>query len=598
MPLSKIEKRKLKEKLQKDLKNQLRYQGLSDADRTELWNQCETADEAVDLLAAMPDTPPPSPPPNYKSRTDSSGSPRTPYQIQKQLFDKMSAFTREDIQDFINIAQATIAGNVVRYELLDKMNKMALKKHSPLQCMVYATKDVEADFYRDENAVRQWAGIIADFISNDIEQVRRVIHMLVNWKMWSKQIRLLMTAASELIVTEETKDHIALLDMVIRDNYSNSTDDALRFVVYQNMLTRPSRENYQCAFEILRRVNFLHGAYQRYIEELKEVGKAASSENLDLLHEVFVSYCVVGFGIQDEEKRKRIELALKRESDSHIQDFIEYINDPATSEADALKAVEDCLTTPQGGELIANVKAIKQHKAAIQDLLLRKLQKEQLTLNDRKKLCFSLIYMDSKKAVPKINQLLSQPRPDSEKLIYHFVLSRYDQKHIGKFVNEMLSYQKENIEEKPLLLIQRFPQNQDLVADAVLQRMQQIRRAYGVDSAEMLLAVRNYGAFMKSNSLDLYPKELDQLLFSYLGYEPETKTFNRGRCCSRNLDDVFHILDNVMNKENYSTRYMEFMQALFDHFKNVDKSPELRDTIKKKISKYSGIAPPGNDPRS
>ena len=63
--------------------------------------------------------------------------------------------------------------------------------------------------------------------------------------MWKYQITMLITACKDI-----DKDN--KLDEVIRDLYSNSSDDKIRFTVLKRLLHSLNEENYKKAFLILR----------------------------------------------------------------------------------------------------------------------------------------------------------------------------------------------------------------------------------------------------------------------------------------------------------------------------------------------------------
>lgn len=586
-----IKKKDLEQELKRNLDLNLKFKNLKPMEQAEILNRCSTVADAKKMIAEKAEEPVFLSSGTYSAETSVSGNNIAHYRS-KQLFDALSNFEEEDIEDFISCAEDSFMNyskNFIADELRIKMKKMMQKNCSPLQCMVYATKSIEKKFYSNSEVINLWGKVIAEHVEKYPEEVYRINYMLINWKMWKEQILLLLQSSIMISENKQNAEYLERLSTIIRDEYGTTSEEKLRFTVLQYLLKGCRFENYTCAFRILKKVNFIKEVNKKYYRILEEKVRYASNTEMELLFQAYQNIAAHGFGEMESQKCRWIESLLKG---ARGMEIIEYINQAAHNEQQqVLEEVQRILDNPeQASNFYQNLKEITQFRSEIQTLFQRKLLNHNGSLNigEIKSLSFSLLNMDREKGLSILKQLAQQPRPQAEKLVYQFVLANYNENNMSAFVSQLLDYQeKEKV--IPFVKSIKIKERQQQFAEILYQKLKQISVQNGFASKEFKTAMNNIGIFMRDNTTsDVYSPMTDSLLFSFLGYHEKEGTFDRERCTSQNLTRVFFILDNIMTKQNYKERYMQFMQALFYHFKNVNVSASIQKDIETRIRRMTG----------
>ena len=549
--------------------DQLKFGLLSKADQAEILN-CKTIAEASAMLenkkeAVRLNTG------NYEPKLQVSGS-SVKYRT-KNLFTEI--FDEEDVQEFMVLAEmsASMEEEVILGELKRKITAMSRDGKQPLQCLVYATKNNEKVFYSNEKKIDVWAQAIADAVNGNQEYILSMNHMLVNWNMWKYQIILLISACAHIRQNEK-------LDEVIRDLYVDYDDDKVRFAVMKRLLYGSNVENYQSAFTMLRKSDFIvNDTDRKYFNAIKRKVENTSDEERKKLYDAFKE--TQGF---NGAKRKRVESLFIEKEDNGMA---KRINQSTPEQKDAiLKEVQNKIYGSQKSyrEISLQSNDIKLYRSEIQDMFMNKVENTSVSLEDIKTCGLAIGNLDSNgKAIPFLEEQMSMCMDESQKLMYAYVLAIISDVHIDKFITEVLKYDGGG-EISILNSVRNLnrPGKNQIVRKYLYDNSIKIRDKYGMDSKEFKICLRNIGEFIQGgHTVAIYDVKFDQLLFDFLGYA--NGSFDRTKCTLRRATLVLQILESVMDKNNYGGRYMKFMWELFVVFKNsnVDLSNKIDDVVKR-----------------
>ncbi len=551
--------------------DQLKFGLLSKADQAEILN-CKTPAEASAMLGNKKE----AVHLNmgiYEPKLQVSGS-SVKYRT-KHLFTEI--FDEEDVQEFMVLAEmsASMEDEVILGELKRKITAMSRDGKQSLQCLVYATKNNEKVFYNNEKKVAVWAQAIADAVNGNQEYILSMNHMLVNWNMWKYQIVLLISACAHIRQNEK-------LDEVIRDLYIDYDDDKVRFTVMKRLLYGSNIENYQSAFTMLKKSDFIGSDTDRkYFNAVKRKVENAPEEERRKLYEAFRG--IQGF---NGAKRKRVESLFIEKEDNGIA---KRINQSTPEQKDAiLKEVHSKIFGSQKDyrEISLQSKDIKLYRPEIQDMFMHKLGNTSVGLEDIKTYGLAIGNLDSNgSAIPFLEEQMSMCLDESQKLMYAYVLAIISDVHIDKFIDEVLKYDGGSVHSilNSVRNLNRTGKNQ-IVRKYLYDNSIKIKDKYGIDSNEFKTCLRNIGEFIQGgHTVAIYDVKFDQLLFDFLGYDKLTESFDRTKCTARTASLVLQILESVMDKNNYEGRYMKFMWNLFVVFKNsnMDLSNRIDDVVKR-----------------
>lgn len=551
--------------------DQLKFGLLSKADQAEILN-CKTPNEASTMLGNKKEavhlnmgT--------YEPKLQVSGS-SVKYKT-KNLFTEI--FDEEDVQEFMALVEmtASMEDEVILGELKRKMMAMSKDGKQPLQCLVYATKHNEKVFYNNEKKVAVWARAIADVVNSNQEYILSMNHMLVNWNMWKYQIVMLISACAHIRQNER-------LDEVIRDLYIDYDDDKVRFTVMKRLLYGSNSDNYQSAFIMLKKSDFIGSDTDRkYFNAVKRKVENAPEEERRKLYEAYRG--IQGF---NGAKRKRVESLFIEEEENGIA---KRINQSTPEQKDAiLKEVHTKIYGSQKDyrEISLQSKDIKLYRTEIQTMFMHKLGNTSVSLEDIKTYGLAIGNLDSNgSAIPFLEEQMSMCLDESQKIMYAYVLAIISDVHIEMFIDNVLKYDGGSVHSilNNVRNLNRTGKNQ-IIRKCLYENCIKIKNDYDMDSNKFKTCLRNIGEFIQGgHTVAIYDVKFDQLLFDFLGYDKINDSFEKTKCTARNASLVLQILESVMDKNNYEGRYMKFMWNLFIVFKNtnMDLSNRIDDVVKR-----------------
>lgn len=555
-------------------KDQLKFGLLSKVDQVDILN-CKTPAEASAMLENKKETVHLNMG-TYEPKLQVSGS-SVKYRT-KNLFTEI--FDEKDVQDFMMLVEmsSSLEDEVILGELKRKMTVMSKKGKQPIQCLVYATKNNEKSFYNNEKKVAILAQAIADAVNGNQEYILSMNHMLVNWNMWKYQIILLISACTHIRQNEK-------LDEVIRDLYVDYDDDKVRFTVMKRLLYGSNTENYQSAFSMLKKSDFIGSDTDRkYFNAVKKKVENAPEEERRKLYEAFRG--IQGF---NGVKRKRLERLFIEKEDNGIA---KKINESTPEQKDfILKEVHSKIYGSQKDyrEISLQSKDIKLYRLEIQDMFMKKLGNTSVSLEDIKIYGLAIGNLDSNgSAIPFLKKQMLICLNESKKLMYAYVLAIISDVHINMFIDMVLKYDGDSVHSilNSVRNLNRTGKNQ-IVRKYLYENCIKIKDKYGMVSNELKICLRNIGEFIQvGHTVAIYDVKFDQLLFDFLGYDKITETFEKTKCTARNTSLVLQILESVMDKNNYERRYMKFMWNLFVEFKNTNM--DLSNRIDNVVSRLTG----------
>lgn len=330
----------------------------------------------------------------------------------KNLFTEI--FDKQDVIDFMTIAE--MSGNmedeIISGELLRKINSMHKQGKNPLQCMVYSTKYNEKVFYNNEKKMTTWAQVIAQVVNSNLEYTISINHMLVNWSMWKYQITMLITACK--YIKKDNK-----LDEVIRDLYSNSNDDKIRFTVLKRLLYGLNEENYKKAFLILRNTDFVNvDSNRKYFNLLKRTLETASEAEKEKLYKTFKS--TPGFSAP---KSNRINSLFINRNNESIADKI---NDAIPAQKDEiLNLVRKKIwgSYSEWRELAYNARNIRQYRKEIQEMFIQKLEGKNLSSDEIKAYSIAIGELDTDgNSLSFLEEKLNYYNDDEKEIMFAYAL--------------------------------------------------------------------------------------------------------------------------------------------------------------------------------
>lgn len=550
--------------------DQLKFGMLSKADQAKVLN-CKSIQEASSMLADMKESVRFSLT-SYEPKLQVSGS-SVKYKT-KNLFTEI--FEEEDVKDFIALAEmsAMTEDEVVIGELKRKIGSMQKDGKQPLQCLVYATKQNEKVFYNNEKKVAVWAQVIADTVNSNPDNDVSINHMLVNWGMWKYQITMLITACGFMRQNEK-------LDEVIRDLYIDYDDDKVRYTVMKRLLRGLNEANYQCAFSMLKKADFIAADIDRkYFGALRRKVENATTEEREALYAAFRG--TQGFS---GAKRQRVESLFVEKEETGIA---KKINESAPDQKETiLKMVHSKVYGTQRDyrEIAKQTKNIRKYRIEIQEMFMNKLEKTNVGLEDIKVYGLAVGDLDQEgRAVPFLEEQMSLYNDTDKQLMFAYVLAVLSDQHIDGYIEKVLKYDGNSVQSVLFSVknLMRRGKNQ-VVRKCLYANCLKIKEQKGIDSREIKIALRNIGIYLQGGStVAIYDVKFDQMLFEFIGYNNVDGAFDKSKCTARNATLVLSILENVMDKSNYEGRYMKFMWDLFAYFRNtnLDLTNRIDDAVK------------------
>lgn len=547
---------------------QVNFELLGKVDQAEILN-CRTIEDAVALINQK-DKKICLRSGEYEPKLQVSGS-SVKYRT-KNLFTE--TFDEQDVKDFMAIAEvpATTGDGILSDELRKKADTMEKEGKSPLQCMVYATKNNERDFYGNRKRVGIWTQMIAEIVGRNSERyIPSINHMLVNWGMWKFQTLLLLQVCGRVEQNEG-------LDKVLRDLYTDHEDDEVRYEVMKRLLRGRNAENYRSAFAMLRKGDFI-GTYsdQKYFGALRKKVENATPEEREELYAAFRGTQ----GFTGAKKKKIEELFIEEESE-----IVRKINESSQMQKDAvLKEVYNKINGSQKNyrELTEEVRKIKKYRPEIQSMFMQRLDKGGIGLEGIKTCGLAIGNLDSEgKALPFLKDQMSMCMNESEKVMLAYVLAVFSDEYIDNFVENVLTYDGGNRSLLDSVRKLNGPGKSQIVGQCLYANCVKIKDKYGFGSDQFRIALRNMGEFLQaSNTSAAYDARFDQLLFGYLGYDQEEGAFDNKKCTAGNMTRVLGILNDVMDRKNYERRYMKFMGDLYAFCKerNVNLAEKINDAV-------------------
>ena len=547
---------------------------LSKADQADVLN-CKTTDEAIAKLNNKKESirlvig-------SYEPKLQVSGS-SVKYKT-KNLFTEI--FDEQDVKDFMDLAEMSsmMEDEVVDGELKRKMSSMNKDGKQPLQCMVYATKQNEKIFYNNEKKVTIWAQAIANFVNSNSDYALSINHMLVNWGIWKYQITMLITACGYIKQNEK-------LDEVIRDLYFDYEDDRVRYTVMKRLLHGLNVENYQTAFIMLKKTDFIGADTDRkYFNALKKKIEKSTPKEKEALYAAFRG--AQGF---NGAKRKRIERLFEKEEDK----LAKKINESRPDQKDAiLKEIHSMVYGSQKDyrEVASQAKSIKIYRTEIQEMFMQKIDKTSVSIEDIKTYGLAIGDLDiDGRAIPFLEEQMSMYNDDAKQVMFAYVLAILSDAHIDMFIDTILRYDGNSVHSllNSVRKLNRQGKN-PIVRQYLYANCLKIKEKHGLNSRELKTALRNIGEFLQGGyAAGVYDTKFDQLLFEFLGYNKADSNIEKQKCSARNAGLVLGILENVMDRNNYQGRYMKFMWDMHAFFKNtnLDIANRIDENVKPLIGK-------------
>lgn len=560
-------------KNQLPISEQVKFGLLSKADQAEILNS-KTVDEAVKMLQKKKE--------NvrldvgeYQPIVQTSGS-SVKYKT-KNLFTE--SFDEKDVKDFMSLMEMSemMEDEVIAGEIKRKADAMIREGKQPLQCLIYATKQDEKNFYNNEKRVTTWAKAIADIVNANTGYIESINHMLVNWGMWKYQITMLIKACNNIKQSEK-------LDGVIRDLYTNYEDDKVRFNVMKRLLYSDSPSNYQSVFMMLKNIDFVGMESERkYFNTLKKKVEGSTGEQQEQLYAAFRG--TQGFsGI----KRRRIEGLFVAKEEAGIA---KRINESAPDQKETvLKEVHSRIygTQKEYREIAILSKDITMYREEIQEMFMKKLSTTMVGLEDIKVYGLAIGNLDTDgKAIPFLEEQMSLCVDKGQIVMYSYVLATFSDDYVKRFIKSILEYEGNN-SYGLMSSVKNFAFGKaPLIRQHLYPECARIAEENGMDSSEFKNALKNLGEYMQNRStMVIYDVKFDQLFFDFLGYDRVNFSFDEQKCTIRNATLVLDILENVMDKNNYEGRYMKFMWNLFSRFRNTN--VELSKRIESNVKKLTG----------
>lgn len=496
----------------------------------------------------------------------------------KNLFTEI--FDKQDVIDFMTIAE--MSGNmedeIISGELWRKINSMHKQGKNPLQCMVYSTKYNEKVFYNNEKKMTTWAQVIAQVVNSNLEYTISINHMLVNWSMWKYQITMLITACK--YIKKDNK-----LDEVIRDIYSNSNDDKIRFTVLKRLLYGINEENYKKAFLILRNTDFINvDSNRKYFNLLKRTLETASEAEKEKLYKTFKS--TPGFSAP---KSNRINSLFINRNNESIADKI---NDAIPAQKDEiLNLVRKKIwgAYSEWRELAYNARNIRQYRKEIQEMFIQKLEGKNLSSDEIKAYSIAIGELDTDgNSLSFLEEKLNYYNDDEKEIMFAYALASISDKYVDLFINYILKYDGFNAQTIiPSVRKLNGPNKNPLIRQYLYSNCLKIKESNGISSRLFKVSLRNLSIFLKGSlTTNVYDIKFDQLLFEFIGYNKIDSTIDSHKCSTENIKLVLDILEIVMDKTNYEGRYMQFTWDLFAHIKN--KNNDLANRIDKSVKFLTG----------
>ena len=564
---------------QLSLQDQYKYEMISEADKATVDNymrNCKSIEEVSSLLGEMKACVHASLT-SYEPKLQVSGS-SVKYKT-KNLFTEI--FEEEDVKDFIALAEmsSTMEDEVVGGELKRKISSMQKEGKQPLQCLVYATKQNEKVFYNNEKKVAVWAQVIADTVDDSTDYDVSINHMLVNWGMWKYQITMLITACGFM------KQQNERLDEVIRDLYTDYDDDKVRYTVMKRLLRGLNEANYQCAFTMLKKANFIASDIDRkYFGALRRTVENATVEEREALYAVFRG--TQGFS---GAKRLRVESLFDKKEETGIA---KKINESSVDQKETiLKMVHGKVYGTQRDyrEIAKQAKDIRQYRTEIQEMFMNKLEKTIVGYEDIKVYGLAIGDLDQEgRAIPFLEEQMSLYDDIDKQLMFAYVLAVLSDQHIDGYIDKVLKYDG-NRAQSVLFSVKKLMRSgkNPVVRQYLYTNCLKIKEEKGIDSRELETALRNIGIYLQGGStVAIYDVKFDQMLFEFIGYNKAEGSFDKSKCTARNATIVLGILENVMDKNNYEGRYMKFMWDLFAYFRNAN--PDLANRIDDAVKDLTG----------
>ena len=556
---------------------QLKLRLLNEEDRVAVL-KCRTVDEAIALLKSKEESVR-LPVGSYEPKLQVSGS-AVKYKT-KNLFTEN--FDEQDVKDFMNLAELSLTtpDEVVVGELQRIIKAVAIKGKQPLQCMVYATKQKEKVFFNNDKKVSVWAEEIAQYINTNPENITSINHMLVNWGMWKFQIVLLITACGFIKQNEK-------LDEVIRDLYTDYDDDKVRYAVMKRLFQGLNTDNYQSAFAMLKKVNFIKD--RKYFNILKKRIQEATEKEFKALYAAFRG--TQGFNAREYRK---IENLFNEQEESEI---VKLVNQSNPDQKDViLKDIKNRIFGQQREcRFVAlQAKNFKLYRSEIQQLFMKKLN-SRFVSDEEVKICGLAIGdldTDEKEAISFFDEQLKKCNDDSKKVMYSYVKAVLSDDFVDNFILCMMKYDGGSIDFLKSVGNLKRPNKNPLIRRSLYDNCLRIKEKNGFDSSEFKTAIRNIGVYLQGGITSLiYDVRLDQMLFDFIGYDAVNRVIDGDKCTERNVKLVLEILENdVMNKSNYEGRYQNFMWDLFKFFKDLN-DIDITDRIENSVKRLSHTALP------
>ena len=475
----------------------------------------------------------------------------------KNLF--TDTFDEQDVRHFTNLAEMTAGmdDELVAGELKKKISAMLREGKGPLQCMVYATKQNETEFYGNEKNISVWAKVIAETADSDDKSLQSVNHMLVNWGMWKRQILMLVMACGFIKRNEK-------LNSVIRDMYLNYEDDKVRYIILKRLLNGRSSEDYKAAFAMLKKVDFVNNERGReFFDLLMYKVKHTDDEDKKALETAFRK--VKGFS---GSQLRRIENLFGTAKEL---EFVKKVNESAPEQKEEiLKEIKVKVYGKQKDyrELATRAGKIQKYRKEIQDMFIDKLSKTNLNLEDIKFYGFAIRDLDDDgRALPIFKDRLADCRESDKKIMFAYNLAVFSDEYMGDFLDAVLGYDGLNGTSFLKLVTMKHVKN-PVIKEHLYSGFMKIINSFGIQSHEVEIAIRNMGEYFQGGNRSLiYDARFDQILFAFLGYNEDERSFDEARCTERNATLVLCILEKVMDEYNYKERYSSFIEVLKDYVK-------------------------------
>lgn len=522
----------------------------------------------------------------------------------KQLFTEV--FEPSDVVYFENIIDKLFVYNLseIKIDLICKINEMYQKKKCPLQCMVYATHHKEKEFYQQKNWVEMWANVISDYVREHEDSIKSFYHMLTNWERWDRQIYLLLLACSHIGESVE-------LDDILRTRYACSKKETVRLAVINRFLSldvnekneRNAFQNFQSIFSILQDSDFLNNSIEReYFTVLKNEirrcrqEKEKNQKKLEILNEAL--FKIPGFS---GSKRAHIEALFEMpETDGNVVERINAAESPEKAEEIVKNLLNYAETTRNANDLndfLKNTKDIQKYQKTVQNVLIMRINRNDICTRNVVRYNSAVLRLDNQEN--QVGQAFLRKRiqiPDisrKEKLQIKYSLSFTNEKcDLEAFIEELLSYSDDDrnsyyYQQNDRDFISEISHNRNSYLSEYLIHCCKkiISKKEGLFSKTLENALINSGYYFKKQQ-NHYPAELDEMLFQYVDYHPDTDFKPQEDICTpRRVQVVLGILQNLpISSPQCSKKYIQFLTTLRMRYQTHTTIKNKIDNLSKKIN--------------